>query len=262
MIAEAGAQTIVADIDEARAETVVNEIRDDGYEAAGVCANAFEAASVDKMIESTKSTYGRLDILVNVVGGMSAFLAWLKTAELGDADFDFMIQLNLRSVFLTCRAAIRQFIAQGTGGVIVNTSSISALQSAPRHAAYGAAKAGVMSLTRTLAAEYGPSGVRVNAIAPGSITTSPQAPDALIALIDAEAHTRSDIGIEQARITRSQTADVIPLRRNGTPLDIARAALFLASDLSGYITGQTIIVDGGASIRWDLGQEPGVPEPL
>ena len=204
------------------------------------------------LFDSARSEYGGVDILVNVVGGMNAYLVRHDTAETADADFDFMINLNLRSAFLTSRAALQQFATQEHAGVIVLISSISGLQSAPQHAAYGAAKAGVMSLTRSMAVEYGPTGVRVNAVAPGIIVTSPQAPQTLVELMDDGTQKRPDIGGAQPT-PKTGPVELVPLRRIGCPVDIAYATLFLASDLSSYITGQTLLVDGGASVRWALG---------
>jgi 3-oxoacyl-[acyl-carrier protein] reductase len=259
LIAQSGAQTIVADIDEARAESVAEEVRKDGYEATAAQVNALDSGSVDSLIATAVSTYGGLDILINVVGGMTAFLAWSETADSSDADFDFLYQLNLRSAFFGCRAAIRQFVKQGRGGAIVNTSSISGYQSAPGHAAYGAAKAGVMSLTRTLAVEYGPQNIRVNNIAPGLISTTPTASAAMVAQMGPDVGKRSDIGAVQGDPQRGGISETIPLGqsgiplgRRGIPLDVARVALFLASDLSGYVSGQTLLVDGGASVNWDF----------
>jgi 3-oxoacyl-[acyl-carrier protein] reductase len=147
---------------------------------------------------------------------------------------------NLRYVFSTCRATVNAMLEQGRGGAIVNIASLSAQRAASLHSGYGAAKAGVANLTMSLAAEYGAEGIRVNAISPGSILTPATAPVN-----------------PPERIAEYRT--LVPLARIGQPDDIAGAALFLASDLAAYVTGQVLIVDGGASIAFPLPLPPAAP---
>src|SRR5262249_32623810 len=128
-------------------------------------------------------------------------------------------------------------LAQGTGGAIVSVASVSGLSAAPLHGAYGAAKAGLISLTKTLAVELAASGIRVNAVAPGAIAT-PRA----LAMTSPE--------------RRAESARAIPMGRWGEPEEIAKAVTFLASDLASYITGQTLVVDGGATVQFPLSLRP------
>ncbi len=164
--------------------------------------------------------------MVTVAGGIQGFAVAAPVRDTPVADWDRLISINLRQLFLLARGAVEHFIRRGVQGTILSISSVDGLNTAPNHAGYGAAKAGVMSLTRTLALECAGSGIRVNSIAPGIIRTE-----------------RSEATFTPARM--QQLADLIPLGRPGRPEDVAGAALFLLSDLAAYVTGQTIVVDGG-----------------
>ena len=124
-------------------------------------------------------------------------------------------------------------LEQGTGGAIVSIASVSGLSSAPLHAAYGAAKAGLIALTRTLAVELASSGIRVNAVAPGAVLTP-------------------RVAERQTEERRAESARSIPMARYAEPEEIAKAVVFLASDLASYVTGQTLVVDGGATAQFPL----------
>lgn len=231
-LAECGAQVIVVDIDEGRAESVAGEIAADGGKATGVACDITAPDAVDELIGGIPGRFGSLDVVVNNAGGMTAYAAWGDTVDWSLEDWDMIVNRNLRYVFLSCRAAIRTMGENG-GGAIVNLSSISGVVSAPRHAAYGAAKAGVVNLTASLAVEAGPLGVRVNAVAPGAILTA------------ANAAVMPEEQIETFRHT-------IPLGRAGAPEDIANVVAFLASPAAAYVTGQTLLADGGASAVYPL----------
>lgn len=249
-LAAAGARVAVADIEMERAAAAVAQITGGGGQAVALAGDVRRATDAEMFVAGARRAYGGVDILVNVVGGTSAYARWRKLAEWSEEDWDLISGLNLRYMFLTCRATIRAMLEQGRGGSIVNIASVSGLQSAPNHAAYGAAKAGVMSLTRTLAVEYGPAGIRVNAVAPGSIATSPKIPPSVIR---PEGHPNPS----DARPRAFTPNPAIALGgRAGQPTDIANAVLFFASELASYVTGQVLLVDGGVSIRWDLGDTP------
>ncbi len=178
------------------------------------------------VVEAAMDAYGRIDGLVNVAGGTSIDdFAPLLHAD--GAQWDRVMANNLRYVVFLNRAVAQSMIDARISGAIVNISSVSSLASQPYLAAYGAAKAGINSLTSTMAVEWGSHGIRVNAIAPGTITTprsgSDEQPDA------------------------SQRA--IPLGRRGHPDEIAATAVFLVSPMAGYITGQVLAVDGGMSVK-------------
>lgn len=173
------------------------------------------------VIGGAVARFGTLDLLMNNAG-----VGGSKRADLTDDDaFDAHLAVNLRAVFRFSRAAVA---VMKTGGAIVNVASIFGMIGFPGTAAYAAAKAGVAGLTRQMAADYGPGGIRVNAIAPGLIET----------------------GMTQKRIAdsewfRGQMTDMTPLGRNGQPEDIAAAAAFLLSDDAAFVSGQVLVVDGG-----------------
>jgi NAD(P)-dependent dehydrogenase (short-subunit alcohol dehydrogenase family) len=166
---------------------------------------------------------GEVRHLVNVVGG-SLVDDWFKIEDLPSSAFDRILSRNLRYALVACQEVARPLLASGVPGSFVNISSISA-RGTSLLAAYGASKAGLESLSRTMALEWGPSGIRINLVAPGTIKTPRAGQDDL-----------------------PEAVRSIPLRRRGTPDEIAQAAMFLLSDSAGYITGQTLIADGGTSI--------------
>src|SRR5262249_9161268 len=138
---------------------------------APVVADVRATADIDRIVEQSIATFGGIDVLVNVAGGMYAFHPLRKLIEWSDDVWDDIIERNLRYVFKMCRAVIPVVARHGRGGSIINIVSISGTQSAPRHAAYGAAKSGLLNLNRSLAVEHGPDGIRVNGVAPGAILT-------------------------------------------------------------------------------------------
>ncbi len=180
---------------------------------------------VDNLVQRTTEKFGRIDILVNNAGG--SFNA--RTLDISESGWDAIMRENLKSVFLMSKA-VGKIMAEQQKGNIISMSSVAAFFSYQVNASYGAAKAGIIALTKTLAADLGPSKVRVNAIAPGYIET---------------------LGIAQVYRDfpdlRERRASKVPLRRLGGPEDVIGTAIFLASDASDYITGQTIIIDGGFS---------------
>jgi NAD(P)-dependent dehydrogenase (short-subunit alcohol dehydrogenase family) len=184
---------------------------------------------VASAVEATVEAFAGLEIAVDVIGEAR----WARAIELSDDDWDQSFDLVLRHVFYVARYTARQIMKQTTGGAIVSIASVSGLFAAPLHGAYGAAKAGLIALTKTLAVETASSGIRVNAVAPGAVRT-PRA----MAMTTEE--------------RRAESAKAIPLGRWAEPEEIARSVVFLASDLASYITGQTLIVDGGASVQFPL----------
>lgn len=169
--------------------------------------------------------------LVHVAGGMLT-APWDPLTELDPAVFDDLMELNLRSMFLTTTAAARRLRSLGRGGSMVAMSSIAGLSSMPFGAPYAAAKAALMSLVRTAALEWGSLGIRINAVAPGTVRT-PRS-------LKNNPNPPPDTPAERA---------AVPLRRRGHAEDIAGAVTFLLSDLAGWITGQVLSVDGGATAR-------------
>ena len=203
------------------AEAISAEITASGGEALLIQADVTDQVQVAGMIEQTVAEYGRLDILVNNVGAYPE----RPLAEMSAGEWEEVVDANLGSVFLCTQAAAGQMIAQDGGGVIINIATVEAIQPAPGYSHYNAAKAGVLMFTRSAANEYGPHGIRVNAVSPGLIWRP---------------------GIEQnwpEGVARYRQA--APLGRLGQPEDIADACLFLASPAARWISGINLVVDGG-----------------
>jgi NAD(P)-dependent dehydrogenase (short-subunit alcohol dehydrogenase family) len=220
-LASAGARVFCIDVDTDLAADIAQEVAG----VAGV-GDATQRADAERLFDEARAALGGLDGIVDIVG-MARFE---DLVSLSDDDWDWHFDICIRHAFLAAQLGGRALAASG-GGVIVFVASVSGITSAPRHAAYGAAKAGLMSLVRTAAVELGPSGVRVNAVAPGVVWTP---------------RVSGYLG-EEGRIRNEANT---PLRRVAQPADIAAGILFLASDLAGYVTGQTLVVDGGVGAKF------------
>ena len=222
LFAREGATVAVVDRADEAGEGTVRLIADEGGDASFIHADVADAADVERMVETTVQTYGRLDVLFNNAGieGPSVDLL-----DYGEDDWARIIAVNLTAVYRAMRAAIPHMISQG-GGVILTTASVAGLVGLARSSAYSAAKAGVIGLSRTVALEYGPRNIRVNCICPGFIATP---------MLDRVLGDRPESVLHR----------LAPLRRVGTAEDIARAALYLASDEASYVTGVPFVVDGG-----------------
>lgn len=217
--AEAGADLVCVDITLERAEITGSEIEHLGRQALAVACDAREADQVDMMVNKARTEFGHIDILVNNAGGTS-FKPAMKT---GLRSWETVIRENLTTTFL-CSKAVAAVMLEQKAGSIVNISSRESQIPSPGMIAYGAAKAGVNSLTKTLAWELAPH-VRVNAILPGAVWTEGSAP--------------------VLEPVRDRIIAGTPLKRIGTPEDIALAALYLASSASDWVTGKLFEIDGG-----------------
>jgi len=224
--AREGAELIVADIDTEAAGRTMHQIVDAGRTATVCTVDVSLDESVGQMIGLAVETYGRLDVLHN-----NAYWAPLNRSvtETSQQEWDRTIAVTLTGVFLGCKHAIPVMI-EGGGGAIVNTASVAALAASPRFGAYIAAKGGVVALTRSVAFDYGSRGIRCNAVAPGLIETPATEP----VLADPE--------------RRAWLTSKLLVGRVGQPSDIANAVLYLASDESSFLTGHTLVVDGGRLI--------------
>jgi NAD(P)-dependent dehydrogenase (short-subunit alcohol dehydrogenase family) len=225
LFAEHGASVVVADVNEAGAHETVAMIEKEDGQALAVHTDVSRPADCNAMIAATIEAYMRLDVLYN----NAAIQMSGRLVETTEAMWDITIATNLTAIFRACRAAIPHMLA-GSGGSIINTSSTLGQQGSEGYAAYGAAKAGLIALTRQIAAEYGPH-IRANVIAPGSIDT-PRFRAVTERLEDPDAFL-------------TMLRGTIPLKRLGEADDVAQLALFLASDMSAYTTGAVIPCDGG-----------------
>ncbi|WP_313798709.1 3-oxoacyl-[acyl-carrier-protein] reductase [Cytobacillus sp.] len=205
---------------EERANQVVAEIKELGRNAIAVQCDVSNSESVANMVKATMDTFGKLDILVNNAGITKDNLLMRMKEE----EWDDVININLKGVFLCTKAVTRQMMKQRSGRII-NISSIVGVSGNPGQANYVAAKSGVIGLTKTTAKELSSRGITVNAIAPGFITT--------------------DMTDKLTEDVKEQMLKQIPLARFGEPSDIANVVVFLASEDSRYMTGQTLHVDGG-----------------
>ena len=230
---EAGANVVIADLDQATAQATTDQLNAARPNSAvAVQADVSKTADVDRMVQAAVQSFGGLDILVNNAGiyPSEAF------ADMSEADFMKVIDVNLRGVFLTTKAASQQMIAQKRGGKIINITSIDALHpSMIGLAHYDASKHGVWGLTKNIAIELAKHNIWVNAIAPGGVATPG------VAKMQGPAQP----GVDMKAQTDAFMAK-IPMHRMGEPDDIGKVALFLASDMSSYMTGSQIVVDGGA----------------
>ena len=232
LFAAEGARVVVADVSERRGKETAEEITAGGGAAAFIRTDVRDAAQVKAMVDFAVETYGRLDVMFNNAGIGSTQGG---PADVPDDDWDTTMSVNLRGIYLCCRYGIPELIKSG-GGSIVNTASIGAFLAGsptgmPATSSYSVSKAGVVQLTRTVAWTYGRQGVRANAVLPGMIATR------------GAVRVPGITDVEQTFIAHT------PLGKVGKPEDVAKLALFLASDDSSHITGTSMIIDGGYSLN-------------
>lgn len=228
-LAEAGAAVVLSDVDDAGLATAAQDLRKRDFRVETVHADASIPEDAKRVVAHAMSTFGRLDCLVNNAGIFPFAAALDVTPEL----WERVVRTNLSGAFFFAQAAAREMRSAGRG-TIVNIASIDALHPTGALAHYDASKGGMLMLTRSLALELGPLGIRVNTVCPGSIDT----PGARAAT-GVAAPSASQADLSKAFLAR------VPLKRTGTPDDIATAALFLATEASSYVTGATLVVDGG-----------------
>jgi NAD(P)-dependent dehydrogenase (short-subunit alcohol dehydrogenase family) len=224
LLAEAGADLALADlvVDDGQIDSLSQQIKELGRDVFVVQADVSKKQDVDNLFEQMIKRFGRIDICVNNAGIGSAD----AITELSESEWDKVIDVDLKSVYLCGQLAAREMIKNKQGN-IVNIASEFGLHGFPNRGAYCAAKAGVINLTRVMAIELGPYNIRVNAVAPGVIKTP------------LSWRRWNDPKLLQ------ETEAEIPMGRMGEPEEVAAATLFLASDAASYITGQTLLVDGG-----------------
>ena len=226
--AQAGARLALVDVNEEAGATTATLIREAGGEAIFVRADVRQAAEVARMVQATVAHFGRLDCAFNNAGIEGPPT---RTADTPEADFDQIIAVNLKGVWLCMKYEIQQMLAQG-GGVIVNTASVAGLVGAHSMPAYAASKHGVIGLTKTAAVEYARKNIRVNAVCPAVIRTAM---------------------VERALDVMPQLAEGMiaanPSRRLGEPAEVAAAVLWLCSDAASFVTGAALTIDGGLTAQ-------------
>ncbi len=226
-----GAKVVVAEFGEAAGQETVRLVRDAGGEASFVKSDVSDEASARGMVEHAMDTYGRVDVLYNNAGVMpEADHSVIDT----DVDtWDQVMAVNVRGVFLGCKFAIPRMVDAGSGSIINIASFVALLGCSVPQDAYTASKGALLSLTRSLAVQFGPNGVRTNAICPGPVET-PLLMDWLV----------KDEEAKRIRLARNPTG------RFGKPEEIVNMALYLASDESRWTNGATLVVDGGISVNY------------
>jgi NAD(P)-dependent dehydrogenase (short-subunit alcohol dehydrogenase family) len=232
-----GAGVALADIQADAAEVVAREILERGGKAIAVDVDVGEASQVQAFVDKVVSEFGRLDVMF-ANAGIAHSAPFLEHPE---AQWHRVLRVNLTGVFLCCQAAARQMVKQGGGGRIITVASINGFRGVENLVGYNAAKAGVIELTQTMAVELAEHGIAVNGIAPAQIDT------------------RLTRGLPED--ARQRRVERIPMGRFGEPEEVAKAALFLASDDASYVTGHTLAVDGGylAGGLWSRTRTPAPP---
>ena len=223
LFAQQGAKVVLADIQDAQGQALAQELVAQGHQASFVHCDVGIKADVDALVGQVTQQHGRIDVLVSNAGIFKAspFL------EVSESDFDEVLRVNLKGAFLMGQAAARAMKTTG-GGAIVHMSSVNGVMAIPEIASYNVSKGGINQLTRAMALALADDGIRVNAVAPGTIATE----------LARQAVLTSDAA-------RSKILSRTPMKRLGEPEEVARAVAFLASDASSYITGEILTIDGG-----------------
>ncbi len=221
LLARLGADLALLDIEAERAERVKAEVETIGVSAFAVQADVTDEASLTSAMARVEREFGPVDGLVTIIG----MAAWAPLTEMTSEVWDQDHNRNLRYVFIAAREFARSLIARGAPGSLVTIASVDGIRSAQNHASYGAAKAGLLNLVRTMAQEWAPYGIRANCVAPGGVVTP-----------------RIPLGPPEKE---AEGMALVPMKRRGTTDEIANAVTFFLSDMTTYVTGQTLAVDGG-----------------
>ncbi len=226
LLARAGAHVAVADIIGSRAVSVAKEVADLGVRSVAIQGDVRVPGDVARMVDEAEAfAEDRLEILINMIGMAS----WTSVMEIDDETWDHDLNQNLRHHLYVSRAVAKRMIAAGVHGRIAVVASVDAFYAATNHPAYGVAKAGLVSLVKTMAYEWGPYGIRVNAVAPDAVLTP-----------------RIVAGMAERGVDPTSLPQPLrPLPRYCTPAEQAGPLVFLVSNLSSYVTGQTLVADGG-----------------
>ena len=231
LFAAEGARVVAADVTEETAEATARAVRAGGGEATAVAADVSRESDARRMVDHAVTTYGRIDCLYNNAGVMPA--ADHSVIDTDVAVWDMVMAVNVRGVFLGCKYAIPRMVEQGSGSIVNVASFVAILGCSVPQDAYTASKGAVLSLTRSLAVQFAPKGVRSNSISPGPIET-PLLMDWLL----------KDEAAKQLRLARN------PSGRFGKPEEIASVAVYLASDESRWTNGANFVIDGGITVNY------------
>jgi len=233
-LALAGCDVIVADIIPERAANVAAQVRALGRRAHEAVGDMCDPAQVDVVLPAAEAALGGVDVVVSIIGEAG----WFSVLDTSMDEWKHDQRRNLDYFFYCSQWAARSMVKRGSGGAICAIASVDGLQSSPMHGAYGAAKAGLISLVKTMAMELGPEGIRVNCVAPGAIKT-PRA-------VARSSPEQVDEGVREAGV---------PLGRAGATEEVAHAVIYLVSDMARYVTGITLPMDGGwLASRLDIGR--------
>jgi 3-oxoacyl-[acyl-carrier protein] reductase len=237
LLGGAGAAVLCADVDGDGALATADQLEERGTRAVARQVDVTVPGAVDAVVDDALSVLGRLDVMANIAG----IIVQSPVVDFDDDTLERVLAVNLVGVFRGCRAAARAMSAQGSGS-IVNMASAAIDAPSPGLAGYGMAKAAVVQLTRVLASEMGPLGVRVNAVAPGFVETA----------MTSRHFTAADGTVDEPHRTAvlDAVARTTPLRTVGRPEDVAHAVLYLASDASRFVTGQILRPNGGVAMPW------------
>ena len=220
---EQGAKVVIVDVDKEKGQALASQLQQQGHEILFLASDVGNKVEVDAVIAQVLAKHGRLDVLVSNAGIFKA----APFLEVSESDFDEVLRVNLKGAFLVGQAAARVMKEKG-GGAIVHMSSVNAVMAIPEIASYNVSKGGLNQLTRAMALALADDGIRVNAVAPGTIATE-LASKAVLTSDDA----------------RNKILGRTPMKRLGNPSEVAHVVAFLASDAASYITGEVITVDGG-----------------
>ncbi len=229
LFAREGAKVVAVDLDDDGVQSLVQEVRAARGEAVAVQADASRAADVQRVVQAALKSFTRIDILFNNVG----IVPHGKIHTITEGEWDRTMTINVKSMYLLCHEVIPVFLRQG-GGVILNTSSATALRSVPDRAAYSTSKGAVLALTRSMALDYVRDSIRVNCLCPGTVDT-PSFRQRMAAFSDPDEALRQFIARQ-------------PMARLGTAEEVAQAALYLVSGEAQFVTGVAFPIDGGMAI--------------